>query len=75
MDWLDTYFTIVLELTLVTFHHINTPPKWNNRPILYISSTIMSEQGVDIANSIFGQIQHLCDSGAQFTNTPEIYAQ
>ena len=75
MDWLDTHFTLVLELTLVTFHHINMPPKWNNRPILYIPSTIMSEQGVDIANSIFGQIQHLCDSRAHFTNAPEIYAQ
>lgn len=75
MDWLDTHFTIVLELPLVTFHHINTPPKWNNRPILYISSTIMSEQGVDIAISIFGQIQHLCDSRAQLPNAPEIYAQ
>lgn len=75
MDWLDTHFTVVLELTLVTFHHIHTPPKWNNRPILYVPSTIMSEQGIDITNSILGQIQHLCDGRAQFTNAPEINAQ
>lgn len=75
MDWLDTHFTLMLELTLVTFHHVNTAPKWNNRPILYVPSTIMSEQGVYIPNSILGQIQHICDSRAQFTNAPEIYAQ
>lgn len=75
MDWLDTHFTLVLELALIAFHHINTSPKWNDRPILYVPSTIMSEQGVYIANSILGQIQHMCDRRTEFTNAPEIYAQ
>lgn len=43
------------ELTFVTLDHVQTPAERDHRSVLQISSTIVSNYGIDVPHSIFCQ--------------------